>query len=946
MRITELLKKESIELGVKVSDKEEAVDRLVSLMDAGGRLKDTAGYKEGILAREALGSTAIGEGIAIPHAKVEAVKEPGLAAMVVPEGVDYDAFDGSLANLLFMIAAPAEGADVHLEALSRLSTLLMNPGFKEGLMGAADKDEFLRIIDEAETERFGAPEGEAAKDAKADAEAGASSGYRVLAVTACPTGIAHTYMAAENLENTGKKLGIALKAETDGSGGAQNVLTREEIAAADAIIIAADKNVEMARFDGKPVIMVPVADGIHKAEELIKRAVDGTVPVYHHTGAAGGESVSEGNDSIGRTIYVFRIRKKKKAVIFGSGLFPLFLAGELEKKMYPATIYCQEKDYEAYIAAAAPELLESDRKNEVKRLSSMDLSFEFGCSLDLPFIRAKMKEADVVCASEEVAKKLAPEETADAEIMLREQAGIVSGPVRSVMDAAFAAKRAALTVDLLVQNLSPHSNRGSEGAVTTRLYTNMDGMKGSKKIPCSTDGYSKEEAVEEAKRCIQCHCDECMKSCVYLREYKKHPGLLAREIYNNTQIIMGDHQMNKPMNSCSLCGQCTVTCPNGFDMSQVCKSARENMVSTDKMPLAPHEFALMDMLFSNSEAFLCRPQPGYETCRYVFFPGCQAGAIAPDVVTEAYEDLCRRTEGGVALMLGCCGAISEWAGRYEMTEKVNEQLKQELAKLGDPMIIAGCPSCMKQLKESLGAKVTGIWEILKEIGLPGQAKGLEIPVAIHDACGARGDTQTQDTIRELLADMGCTVVNTEYSRDLSPCCGYGGLTAYANKEMADKMTEKCLERSDSPYITYCMACRDRFVREGRESRHILELLYGINAANMPDISEKRYNRLELKEKLLKNIWNEELMMEKKDYTVAYTEDAISMMDERMILKSDVERVLSDYRENQEAIFDEETKELVTRSRLGNVTFWVRFVETEEGYLVRRAYSHHRHKSRD
>ena len=317
MRITELLKKESIELGVKVSDKEEAIDRLVSLMDAGGRLKDTAGYKEGILAREALGSTAIGEGIAIPHAKVEAVKEPGLAAMVVPEGVDYDAFDGSLANLLFMIAASAEGADVHLEALSRLSTLLMNPGFKEGLIGAEDKDEFLRIIDEAEVERFGAPEGEAGQNAKEDAETGAkagakaqagaeadtSSGYRVLAVTACPTGIAHTYMAAENLENMGKKLGIALKAETDGSGGAQNVLTREEIAAADAIIIAADKNVEMARFDGKPVIMVPVADGIHKAEELIKRAVDGTVPVYHHTGAAGGESVPEGSDSIGRTIY-------------------------------------------------------------------------------------------------------------------------------------------------------------------------------------------------------------------------------------------------------------------------------------------------------------------------------------------------------------------------------------------------------------------------------------------------------------------------------------------------------------------------------------------------------------------------------------------------------------------------------------------------------------------
>ena len=155
MRITELLKKESIELGVKVADKNAAIDKLISLMDAGGRLNSIQGYKEGILAREALGSTAIGEGIAIPHAKVDAVKEPGLAAMVVPEGVDYEAFDGSLANLIFMIAAPAAGDDVHLQALSRLSTLLMNPGFKESLIGAKDADEFLDIIDKAENERFG-----------------------------------------------------------------------------------------------------------------------------------------------------------------------------------------------------------------------------------------------------------------------------------------------------------------------------------------------------------------------------------------------------------------------------------------------------------------------------------------------------------------------------------------------------------------------------------------------------------------------------------------------------------------------------------------------------------------------------------------------------------------------------------------------------------------------
>ncbi len=309
MRITELLKKESIELGVTAASKEEAINKLTGLMEAGGRLHDRAGYKEGILAREACGSTAVGDGIAIPHAKVAAVKEPGLAAITVPEGVDYDAFDGSLANLLFMIAAPAEGADVHLEALARLSTLLMTPNFKDNLIHASDKDEFLRIIDDAETAKYGAAKGEAEgqeglKGASQAGENCGESGYCLLAVTACPTGIAHTYMAAENLESTAKKMGITLKAETDGSGGAQNVLTREEIMGAKAIIVAADREIEMARFDGKPVLQVPVADGIHKAEELIKKAASGQAPVYHHAGGGEGASSQAGSgDSMGRKIY-------------------------------------------------------------------------------------------------------------------------------------------------------------------------------------------------------------------------------------------------------------------------------------------------------------------------------------------------------------------------------------------------------------------------------------------------------------------------------------------------------------------------------------------------------------------------------------------------------------------------------------------------------------------
>ncbi|WP_303620526.1 fructose-specific PTS transporter subunit EIIC, partial [Hungatella hathewayi] len=260
------------------------------------------------LAREALGSTAVGEGIAIPHAKVAAVKEPGLAAMVVPDGVDYEAFDGSLANLIFMIAAPEGGADVHLEALSRLSTLLMDPDFKNDLIHAESKEEFLQLIDDKESERYEkkarkeeTKASDAAPAVHETAKSGAA-GYRVLAVTACPTGIAHTFMAAENLEQLGKKMGIPVKSETNGAEGAANVLTKEEIAAADGIIIAADKNVDMARFDGKHVVKASVSDGIQKGEELIKRAVSGEAPVYHHTGAAASEEGGE-NEGLGHTIY-------------------------------------------------------------------------------------------------------------------------------------------------------------------------------------------------------------------------------------------------------------------------------------------------------------------------------------------------------------------------------------------------------------------------------------------------------------------------------------------------------------------------------------------------------------------------------------------------------------------------------------------------------------------
>ena len=630
----------------------------------------------------------------------------------------------------------------------------------------------------------------------------------------------------------------------------------------------------------------------------------------------------------------FLRKKAKKCAVFGVDLFSLFLAGELAKKMYPVTVYCSQSSHGELLASFADRIPASVQEATAKALAKMDIKFEWNADAAASFAAEAMKY-DILCASYEVAESLFPGLEIDEAVMVCREHNLITGKTNGILDTAFCAKKAALSADRLAQNLDPSNTRGDEGATETKLYTNTDGVLPSSRIPC----VDQESAIAEARRCIQCHCDECIKGCAYLQHYNKFPRMLTREIYNNVSIIMGDHMMNKPINACSLCGQCSVLCPNGYDMAEICHMARTNMVYTGKMPLAPHEFALMDMVFSNGEAYLRRNQPGYEKCKYVFFPGCQATAIAPATVRAAYLDLCDRLEGGVALMLGCCGAICDWAGRYQMHADTIAFLGMELQDLGNPTVIAGCPTCKKELDKNESVEVRGIWEILESIGLPEKAQRMGKPIAIHDACGARGDAVTQDSIRRIAESMGCTVEATEYDRDKSPCCGYGGLTQFTNREVAKKMTDKCLERSDLPYLSYCMACRDRFAREGRESMHLLELVYGTSADHCPDISAKRYNRLSLKNELLKEIWNEEVEAMDLGFTIEYTTEAEEMMDDRMILKTDVIRVLQNLKETGEAILDGDTGLCVTRARLGNVTFWVKYAETETGYLVHRAYSH-------
>ncbi len=289
MKITDLLSEKTVSIGVKASSKEDVIKQAVQLIAKSGAINDVAVYEKGVFKREEESTTGIGEGIAIPHCKSDVVSKPALAAMVIPDGVDYAALDLEPVNLLFLIAAPNSEDNVHLDVLARLSEMLMDEEFKNKLIAAKNKKEFLKIIDDAENAKMGQAEETVQFP-------------RVLAVTACPTGIAHTYMAEQALKDKAKEMGISIKVETRGSGGAKNVITDEEIEHCEGVVIAADVNVDVDRFAGKRVIQEHVAKGIHEPERLIKEALDPNTPIFK-AGEARKSSGKQGKESIGHQIY-------------------------------------------------------------------------------------------------------------------------------------------------------------------------------------------------------------------------------------------------------------------------------------------------------------------------------------------------------------------------------------------------------------------------------------------------------------------------------------------------------------------------------------------------------------------------------------------------------------------------------------------------------------------
>jgi Fe-S oxidoreductase len=491
-----------------------------------------------------------------------------------------------------------------------------------------------------------------------------------------------------------------------------------------------------------------------------------------------------------------------------------------------------------------------------------------------------------------------------------------------------AGKGAATSMDRLFQGASLSSGREKELSRETKLYTPLHEVEDLK---------PQGDPLEEARRCLQCECLYCVRECAFLEAYRKNPRLYAREIYNNFAIVHGDHKANRMINSCALCGLCEVLCPFDFSMGDLCRSAREEMVSREIMPPSAHEFALLDMEQANApRAAGFRPGKGGIT-EAVLFPGCQLGGTLPDQTEALVSFLEEKFEGTLGLLLGCCGAPAWWGGRKKMLMEIMNSLKNTLNPLGNPPLILACSSCNEVFRRFLPEiPRISLWELLLEKGLPpGESSG-EI-LALHDPCTTRKIPEWQEAAREILRKIHQPFEELDFSGETTRCCGYGGLQSFAAPEIAAEGVRRRLEESQAPFLTYCAMCRESLFLPDRRTFHLLELLFPASKApEKTGFSQRRENRERLRSRLLgEGITPREPW---EDLELSIAPEVRNLLEERHILDEDLRCCLWEASKNGEGLVSPEGV-FLARSRRGNVTFWVEYLpkggERREEKEVRR-----------
>ncbi len=656
-------------------------------------------------------------------------------------------------------------------------------------------------------------------------------------------------------------------------------------------------------------------------------------------------------------------RRDTEVAVVGSGLAGLTAASDLARKGYPVTVFDQEENVGGPLLRFPQAVLPREVvAAEAATLTSLGVEFRLGEVPRLEDLRTQFAAVFVERDGEQAQPAAVGPDgwlllPRDPQTLETQWEGVFAGAQEPLGDGvvspigwALQGRQAATSIDRFLQGASLSAGREKEGPQPTRLFVSLaQAVPVSAVEPQEADGvYTSDEAQREAGRCLRCECLECVKVCEYLHHFGSYPRRYAREIYNNAAIVQGEHKANRLINSCMLCGLCTEVCPEDFSMTDLCLEARREMVAAGKMPPSAHEFALEDYAFSHSPAFaLARAEPGSGHCAYAFFPGCQLAGSNPAQVEAVYAYLRRQLAGGVGLILDCCGAPAFWAGRQDLFEQGVADILEGRRRLGDPVLIFACPTCQAVVSPHLGhGEYVFLSEVMEQAGTPPRAEGPAPPLrALHDPCTTRDAVGLQQSIRRLLAGLDQPIEELVLSGQITECCGYGGLQANANPQLAAAVAARRGGESLLEYVTYCAMCRDSLAGQGKRILHVLDLIYPTEmdpaGRARPGWSERRENRARLKTRLLRELWNEGggALQPWQEVQLIIAGEVQAKLDARRILVEDVQQVIYHAEQTGDKLCHGLSGRFRASFRPRAVTFWVEYSPQDAGYEVHNAYAH-------
>jgi Fe-S oxidoreductase len=496
---------------------------------------------------------------------------------------------------------------------------------------------------------------------------------------------------------------------------------------------------------------------------------------------------------------------------------------------------------------------------------------------------------------------------------------------------------------------------GNHEVVPSRLSVNIAGVERKGAVhPAESTGYTVEEAMEESKRCLRCECDICTAVCELIAYYKKKPKKIIEDVNASLNVVTAitTRVASRQLNSCNLCGLCKEVCPTSLDLGGIFLASRRELHKMGSLPLAFHDFWMRDMEFSNSEdAFLALNPLGKKGSRYLFFPGCQLGASDPGYVTGSYDYLVERLEGGVSIMVGCCGAPAEWAGRTEEHFAVISRIKKNWETMGNSNVILACPTCKKMFAQYLPEVTTvSLWNIIAEKGMTGNktiSNGQT--VTVFDSCASRYEPDVRGNVRTVLKNSGFQLKELPYSEEHARCCGYGGQIQAVNPPLLKEIVNNKIKGTPYDYVTYCTNCRDTFAIAQKPAVHMLDLMFYDSlkdraARKPPTLTQRRENRIQLKRQLLRQMGGIEMQPQPivDDYSkikVSISPEVFEKMDRNLILAEDAQRTIHYCESTGNKIQDTATGTLIGHLQNKVITYWVIYRPEKDGFRLESIYSH-------